>query len=221
VKTLYDLKPRFQQRLGPIVRGVAALGITANQVTLGACALSIAIGVAVAANAAQRTVLLLIPLACALRMPLNAIDGLLARDFRQRTLLGVYLNELCDVVADAALYLPFALVAPFSSWSVGLVVLLAALSELAGALGPMIGTGRRNDGPLGKSDRAVVFGALGLWIGVGLPLPESAAWIMPAVAALTCLTVLNRVRGGIRAAERSLESGAMRSVRAAPSRRSP
>lgn len=40
-----------------------------------------------------------------LRMAPNAIDGMLAREFGQQSCLGAYLNELCDVVADSALFL--------------------------------------------------------------------------------------------------------------------
>ena len=100
-------------------------------------------------------------------MALNAIDGMLAREFGQKSPLGAYLNEIADVVSDAALYAPFALLAAFGAFSVGLVILLAALTEFAGVLGPTIGASRRYDGPMGKSDRAFVFGALGLWVGLG------------------------------------------------------
>lgn len=41
-------------------------------------------------------------------MGLNAIDGMLAREFGQQSRLGAYLNELSDVIADAALYLSLA-----------------------------------------------------------------------------------------------------------------
>ena len=47
-----------------------------------------------------------------LRMAFNAIDGMLAREFGQQSALGAFLNELTDVVSDAALYLPFAFVGP-------------------------------------------------------------------------------------------------------------
>ncbi len=43
-------------------------------------------------------------------MAFNAIDGMLAREHNQQSKLGAFLNELTDVVSDAALYLPFALV---------------------------------------------------------------------------------------------------------------
>ena len=41
---------------------------------------------------------------------MNAIDGLMAKERGQATPAGAVLNEISDVVADAALYLPFALV---------------------------------------------------------------------------------------------------------------
>lgn len=130
-------------------------------------------------------------------MALNAIDGMLAREHGQRSTLGAYLNELTDVISDAALYLPFAFVAPFGALSVGLVIWLAAVSEMAGALGPMVGASRRYEGPMGKSDRAFVFGALGLWLGLAGQLPAWLAWLMPAIALLMVANIINRVRAGL------------------------
>ena len=94
-------------------------------------------------------------------MAFNAIDGMLAREFHQKSVLGGYLNEIGDVVSDAALCAPFAFIAPFDAAGIGLVIVLSMMTEFAGALGPTIGASRRYDGPMGKSDRAAVFGALG------------------------------------------------------------
>ena len=117
-----------------------------------------------------------------------------AREFNQQSHLGAYLNEICDVVSDAALFIPFALIAPFSSVTVAMVIFLAMLSEFTGAIGPTIGASRRYDGPSGKSDRALIFGALGLWVGMGGVLPEWLFWIMPLLALLLCLTIFNRIK---------------------------
>ena len=43
--SIYTLKPRFQALLRPGVRALHGLGATANQVTVFACALSVALGV--------------------------------------------------------------------------------------------------------------------------------------------------------------------------------
>jgi len=196
--TLYALKPRFQGLLRPLVARLAGVGVTANQVTVAAAAGSVAIAGVVIWNAERRIVFLLLPAWLLARMALNAIDGMLAREFGQKSRLGAYLNELTDVVSDAALYLPFALVPPFSPLWTGIVIVLAVLSEYAGALGPLIGASRRFDGPMGKSDRAFVFGALGLTLGLGAP---PGRWLEPVlwvVAALVALTVVNRVRAALR-----------------------
>ena len=203
--TVYDLKPRFQALLRPGVARLAARGVTANQVTLFALAVSLALGVLLWLLADHAWLFLLLPLWFFLRMALNAIDGMLAREHGQQSPLGAYLNELSDVAADAALYLPFVAVAPFGWASVGLVIFLAALSEMAGALAPMVGAVRRYDGPLGKSDRAVVFGALGLWYGLTGSLPAWLAVLMPALALLLLWNIVRRVRHGVQAAVKGNE----------------
>ena len=143
------------------------------------------------------TAFLLLPIWLFLRMALNAIDGMLAREHGQKTTLGAYLNELTDVISDAALYLPFAFVAPFDPLWVGLVIWLAAISEMAGALGPMVGASRHYQGPMGKSDRAFVFGALGLWLGLNGALPGWIHWLTPVLALLIVVNIINRVRAGL------------------------
>ncbi len=195
--SLYALKPRFQAGLRPLVGMLARAGITANQVTLSATVVSIAVGAFVAWRLPDMQALLLIPVWMFARMAFNAIDGMLAREFGQQSRLGAYLNELTDVIADAALYAPFVLVAPFAPAWVVVVIVLAVISEYAGVLGTLVGASRRYDGPMGKSDRALAFGALGLWAGVANPLPAWAAYIMPMLAALLAITIINRVRGGL------------------------
>ncbi|SBT05276.1 conserved hypothetical protein; putative inner membrane protein [Candidatus Accumulibacter aalborgensis] len=209
--SLYTLKPRFQALLRPAVRVVHGLGVTANQVTLGACAGSVVLGtgLALAADAGQVTWFLLLPVWFLLRMALNAIDGMLARDFGQRSTLGAYLNELADPVSDAALYLPFAYLPEGNVPLTMLVIFLANLAETAGVLGLTTASSRRNDGPLGKSDRALVFGVAGLLVGAGIA-PGSwsswsswtswtswLSWLLSVVALLLLVTIANRVRRGV------------------------
>ncbi len=199
--SIYELKPRFQALLRPLVVRLHAMGVTANQVTMAACVVSVALGLWLFFAAPSLAAFALIPLWMFLRMAFNAIDGMLAREHNQQSKLGAFLNELTDVASDAALYLPFALVQPFSAFWVGTVIVLAGMSEFAGALGPTVGASRRYDGPLGKSDRAFVFGALGLYVALGWPLPAWTAWLMPLLAALVAWTVVNRIRRALAEAE--------------------
>ncbi|MBN9698098.1 MAG: CDP-alcohol phosphatidyltransferase family protein [Zoogloea sp.] len=195
--SIYQLKPRFQALLRPLVARFAAIGITANQVTLAAMAVSLVLGAWLYLHPQATAAFLLLPLWMFLRMAFNAVDGMLAREFGQQSALGAYLNELSDVISDAALYLPFVWIAPFTWADVGALIFLSAVSEMAGALGPMVGAPRRYDGPMGKSDRAFLFGALGLWLGLAGSLPDWAAWILPIASAAILLNIHNRIRGGV------------------------
>jgi hypothetical protein len=107
--TLYALKPKFQALLRPQVERLAARGVTANQVTLLAALVSVLVGALVAGFHRTPVIFLLLPVWLFARMALNAVDGMLAREFGQQSRLGGYLNELCDIVSDAALVLPFVL----------------------------------------------------------------------------------------------------------------
>jgi CDP-diacylglycerol--glycerol-3-phosphate 3-phosphatidyltransferase len=197
MSSLYRLKPQFQQLLRPVANGLAGAGVRANALTVAETIVSVLLGAFLYMNADRPGVFLLLPLWLFVRMAANALDGLLAREHGHGSRLGVYLNELCDVVGDAALYLPFVAVAPFGWASVGAVVLLSTLAEMAGALGPMAGGTRRYEGPLGKSDRALAFGALALWYGLAGSIPDWAFWIMPLLSVGLVATIVNRVRAGL------------------------
>jgi CDP-diacylglycerol--glycerol-3-phosphate 3-phosphatidyltransferase len=210
--SLYRLKPRFQGLLRPLVLHLSRIGVSANQVTVAACVISVALGALLCLKGSAHEWFLLVPVWLLLRMGLNAIDGMLAREFGQASPLGAYLNELADVVSDAALYLPFALLPGSSGWAVGGIIVLAIVSEMAGVLGIMVGASRRYDGPMGKSDRAFVFGLIALLAGCGVPLEHALGWIWAALALLTLATIVNRVRCGI--AERvGLQNGKMHARR--------
>jgi len=195
VASIYDLKPRFQSLLRPICVKLASLGVTANQVTATAMMLSFAHGAWIWLSGASAISLILLPLTLFIRMALNAIDGMLAREFDMKSRFGALFNELSDVLSDAALYLPFILVA--TPGLVAGVVVLAVIVEMAGAIAPMIGSDRQYQGPFGKSDRAVFFGLGGFLLGVGM-LPVSwFGWALWIAAAMSVWTIANRVRGGL------------------------
>ncbi len=199
--SIHQLKPAFQGLLRPLVRTLARAGITANQVTVAAVLLAATIGALLLA-VPDRRILLLLPLALFLRMALNAIDGMLAREHGQVSTLGAILNELGDVVSDAAMFLPLALRPEFPATPVVVLVVLAVVVEMTGVIGVQIGASRRYDGPLGKSDRAFALGALGLLLGLGLPEGGWIGWLLWALVALSALTVVNRARHALAETER-------------------
>lgn len=203
--TIYDLKPRFQALLRPACGALARAGASANQVTVAAALLSAAGGAAILWQPEARWPLLALPVVLFLRMALNAIDGMLAREYDMKSRLGAVLNELGDVVADAMLYLPLAAVPGVSGWIVAGLVMTGLLVEMTGIVGVQIGASRRYDGPVGKSDRAFVFGLLAFLLGIGV---DAGVWIdilLGLALALSGVTVINRARRALAEAEGSAQ----------------
>jgi CDP-diacylglycerol---glycerol-3-phosphate 3-phosphatidyltransferase len=182
--SIYQLKGRFQELLRPIVTFFARIGVAPNHVTLAAILLSLCEGAALWFFSCDRWPWLLLPIVLFVRMALNAMDGMLAREYQLQTRLGAVLNEAGDIVSDIFLYLPFVLVAGGFVWLVMSICVLSALSELGGLIGVRTGMGRRYDGPMGKSDRAVVFGALGVLLGLGV---QPGLWLTVVFAAVLLL----------------------------------
>lgn len=192
--TIYDLKPAFQNLLRPICNAFARVGITANQVTLAALIGSVVVGGLLAAWPSERWAALLIPVWLFLRMALNAIDGMLAREHQMQSSLGGLLNELGDVLSDAALYLPFALIPGISPLLIVAIVILSILTEMAGVVAVQVGASRRYDGPMGKSDRAFAFGLLALMLALGIDIGGWANVLLGIVALMLAWTIVNRCR---------------------------
>ena len=190
--SVYDLKPKFQAVLRPLMQRIASLGLTPNFVTIVAIVGSIGVGAAVSFAESQLALLLLLPAWLFIRMALNAIDGMMARELAMSTSLGAVLNELGDAISDLGLYLPLAFVYEPARWPIVAFSIGAVLTEFSGVLGRALGASRHYEGPMGKSDRAFVVGALGLATFVYADLFKAWPWIFAVAALLTVVTCFNR-----------------------------
>lgn len=186
--SVYKIKPKFQQLLKPILNWLHKKGITPNQLTVMAIFLSLLIGVALWFNQYWKFGLLIVPIGLLLRMALNALDGMMARTFNLQSKLGEILNELGDVVSDLFIYIALIKVTGVIPEIIIVFVALSVLNEFAGVMGKVVGKERRYDGPMGKSDRALVIGALCLT----LFFIEINAWVLNSIiAAASLLMVLS------------------------------
>ncbi|MEZ2574348.1 MULTISPECIES: CDP-alcohol phosphatidyltransferase family protein [Buttiauxella] len=195
--TLYQIKPAFQALLRPLMFWLHKHHVTANHVTLAAMALSFITG-AVLIIFPDPRLFVLLPIVLFIRMALNALDGMLAHECHQQSRLGAILNETGDVLSDIALYLPFMLL-PESNMLLVLVMLFCALmTEFCGVLAQTINDLRSYAGPLGKSDRALLFGAWGLALAIW---PQWVQWnnvVWGLATVLLLWTVVNRCRSALR-----------------------
>ncbi len=199
--SVYQFKPAFIGLLRPLAAILAKAGMTANQVTAAACLLSL-LYAAILLHCPDSPLLWgLMPVWLFVRMALNAIDGILAREFDQKSRLGAILNEMGDVVADAALFAPLALVPGIRFPAVALFIWMALLTEFAGVLALLVGSSRRYDGPCGKSDRAFLIGLAGLLIAGayiwGWTMAPLLSWGLYGCSALMAWTAVNRLRNAL------------------------
>jgi CDP-diacylglycerol--glycerol-3-phosphate 3-phosphatidyltransferase len=196
--SVYDLKPRFQALLRPICRALVKSGVRPNHVTLVALVGSLMVGAFILGAGPMRVAFLALPIWLLLRMALNALDGMMAREHAMSSRLGAVLNEMGDVAADVGLYLPLAVLAPGATWAAVAFAFTASATETSGILAQAMGAGRRYDGPMGKSDRALLVGAMGLvafaWPGATI-VWDWVLWIGTALALWTCV---NRLKPAVR-----------------------
>jgi CDP-diacylglycerol--glycerol-3-phosphate 3-phosphatidyltransferase len=190
--SVYDLKPVFQKLLHPVCQHLKDSGVTPNQVTVAAIVLSFAMGTLLCVKADSSWPLLVLPAFLLVRMALNAIDGMMAREYNMASGVGMILNELGDVVSDAAVYLPLAVIPNVPALPVVLLVVLAITSEMTGVVAIQVGGTRRYDGPMGKSDRAFVVGVVSILLGFGIISYPWLRVILWAMTGLLLVTIVNR-----------------------------
>lgn len=191
--SIYSIKPKFQSLLRPFVSFLDQRKVMPNHVTLFTLFLSVASGLVVYL---KKEWIWLYPFVFFVRMALNAIDGILAKEFNKKTKLGLYLNELGDMVSDLFLYLPLTLFTlnPFSIW---VFIFLSLFSEVAGLLGPHVLATRRYDGPMGKSDRAFVISALAILFHFMTLSSGYIHLVFWALNLLLILTTYNRIKKAV------------------------
>lgn len=158
--SIYKIKPKFQQLLKPLLEWLHKKKVSANQLTVSAIVLSLGLGLCLWFSETWHFGFLMIPIGLLIRMALNALDGMMARTYNTQSKLGEVLNEIGDVVSDMFIYIALMKIEGVLPEVVIAFVSLSIINEFAGFMGKVISSERRYDGPMGKSDRALIIGLL-------------------------------------------------------------
>ncbi|MFN1216750.1 CDP-alcohol phosphatidyltransferase family protein [Chryseobacterium kwangjuense] len=192
--SVYKLKPRFQQLLTPVLLFLHRNRVTANQITVGSILLSVIIGIAFWNANISKWFFLSLPVGLLLRMALNALDGMMARKFNQTSRLGEILNEVGDIVSDVIIFFPLLKFQPESLYLIVIFIILSVINEFAGLMGKIVGKERRYDGPMGKSDRALVLGIYGLAVFFGADISGISQPIFSVIILLLTISTYIRLK---------------------------
>lgn len=196
--TIYNLKPGFQSLLRPLLVFFANHKVTPNMLTVMALIGSAFTGGTVLLARLNPAWLIILSMWLFVRMALNALDGMMAREFHMATDTGAILNEVGDVLSDLVLYLPLALLESSAFVPIVLFCFGAFMTEFCGVLGQALGAGRRYEGPLGKSDRAFMIGAIALITALFPNMFIVWKWLFLGGALLSIWTCGVRVQATLR-----------------------
>ena len=158
--SVYKLKPKFQQLLNPILMLFRRIGISPNHITVFSVLFSVLIGYILLLAQENSLFYLFVALGLLFRMMLNALDGMMAKKYNLQSKTGEILNEVGDILSDIAIYFPFIYFEGITLEYVIGFLLLSVINEFCGLLAKIISGERRYDGPMGKSDRALLVGLI-------------------------------------------------------------
>ena len=195
--SVYNIKPKFQQLLKPVLEKLHKAGITANQITIIAILFSLALGIGFWFHPYGKMFLIL-PAGLFLRMALNALDGMMARNYNMQSKIGEVLNEFGDVVSDLFIYLPLIKLSGVEWQVVVGFAVLAVLNEFAGVLAKIICGERRYDGPMGKSDRAFLVGLICLINYFYSPISLYISYIFEGAMLLLIVSTFSRLKNSLK-----------------------
>lgn len=192
--SIYNLKPKFQALLKPVLEFLYSKRVTANQITLASVFWSFFVATLFWFADYNSYFFLALPIGLFVRMALNALDGMMARIYKQQSKLGEVLNELGDVISDVVLFLPLLKYEPDALYFIVIFICLSIINEFAGILAKVVTGERRYDGPMGKSDRAFMIGFYGLLCFFGHYHFAFSYYIFIFLIALVSISTFTRLK---------------------------
>ena len=193
---LYRLKPASLRLVQPLIELCVRRRIRPDTLTLLAVAIAALGAMAIGASPLVPGLLLLVPVAAAVRLVLNLLDGAVARRTAAGHPRGEFYNEVGDRVADVLLLGAPALLPGVEGRVVLLGVLLSVLASYVGITVRAAGGPRLYHGILAKPGRMILLAVaapLALVLGPG-------AWNAYAVVLVVgaALTLVARSRTAVR-----------------------
>jgi CDP-diacylglycerol---glycerol-3-phosphate 3-phosphatidyltransferase len=162
--SVYKIKPKFQKLLLPLLLFLRKIGVTPNHITVFSIIFSFFLGFLLLNASENNFLYLLVALGLLLRMALNALDGMMAKNYNLQSKSGEVLNEIGDIFSDVAIYFPLLYFESLRFEYVVIFIILSIINEFCGVLAKIISGERRYDGPMGKSDRALFIGLLCIFL---------------------------------------------------------
>jgi archaetidylinositol phosphate synthase len=194
---IYSTKSKWQQALRPFVAFCTRKRIHPDVFTYGALVLSLVAAFAFWRAGRQRAWLWLVPPCVLVRLLLNLMDGLIARELGLADVWGEVKNEFGDRVADTAIFLGLVFGGYVDARLAALALALILCTSYLGLFAKAIGSDRLYGGIFGKGDRMISLAAFTLYPLFSGNLASYDWYLVFAVlaAAVTVVQRLRRIHG--------------------------
>jgi phosphatidylglycerophosphate synthase len=195
------IKARSIGLIQRFAKWLASTSVTPNQISVGSVVFSLLVPIAfwfLASGTWAASILAL--LGIQLRLMCNLLDGMVAIEGAKKSPLGNVYNEFPDRIADTAILMGVALIAPSDPTLLVLAItasFLAVMTAYTRVLGAAVGTKHYFSGPMAKQHRmAILSGTV-----IALPLlggyiePSNVMKITLSIICIGCVaTVIRRLR---------------------------
>lgn len=190
---IYSTKSMWQKALKPIVAVSVRYHIHPDFFTYSAIGVSVVAGISLYLTGKNHRWLWLVAPCVLLRLLLNLLDGLVARELHLADTFGELKNEFGDRIADIVIFLgpAFGVYADFRLVIV-LLSLILCISYL-GILGKAMMGVRVYSGIYGKGDRMISLAIFSLYPAITGNL-NSFNWFIALASLAALITIIQRVR---------------------------
>jgi phosphatidylglycerophosphate synthase len=190
---IYSNKPKFQDALRVVERPLVRWRVHPDVLTLSALGLSFLGGFALFASRWTPWTLLAVSFIALLRICLNALDGMVAKDLGVARPWGEVLNELSDRLSDVAFFVGLALVQGINMPLALSVLVLMLITSYVGILSKAAGAAREFGGIMGKADRMILLAVASILALILPNLPVFNGFLTLVLVGLAA-TLIQRLR---------------------------
>ena len=159
---IYSIKPYFQKALQPIASFCIAMKIHPNVINLLGFFFSLAMAFSLFYTAPFPVLYWILPAGAFLRTACNALDGMVARGLQVSSSMGEVYNEFYDRISDAIIFFCIGFTGHGRIELAFIATICILLNSYLGIIGKASGGSRVYAGLLGKADRMILLGVMGI-----------------------------------------------------------
>jgi CDP-diacylglycerol---glycerol-3-phosphate 3-phosphatidyltransferase len=159
---IYAIKPKFQNALRPVAGLFIKIQIHPTYINLLGLMISLLMAFSLFMASTIPAAYWVLPVGAFLRTACNALDGMVARGLNVSSAVGEVYNEFMDRISDAAIFFCVGL-SHHGEIALAFAATIAILiNSYLGIIGKAAGGSRVYIGLIGKADRMILLGAMGI-----------------------------------------------------------